>query len=162
MGVKMKRNYKICVVGLGYVGLPLAMNFARHFKVIGFDINEERIKELENWYDRNNEFKKEDFEKVKNNINFTIDERKIRECDVIIITVPTPITNDKKPDLRFLESASRIVGRNIKRGAIVVYESTTYPGCTEEFCLPILEKESGMKLGEFHIGYSPERINPGG
>jgi len=95
MGVKMKRNYKICVVGLGYVGLPLAMNFARHFKVIGFDINEESIKELENWYDRNNEFKKEDFEKVKNNINFTTDERKIRECDVIIITVPTPVTNSQ-------------------------------------------------------------------
>ena len=154
-------SYKICIVGLGYVGLPLAMHFAKHFKVVGFDISEERINELKNGYDRNNEFKEEDFEEVKDNIEFTTDEKKIKECDIIIITVPTPITKDKKPDLRFLESASRIVGRNLKRGAIVVYESTTYPGCTEEFCLPILEEESGLKLGEFHLGYSPERINPG-
>ncbi|WP_214399887.1 nucleotide sugar dehydrogenase [Methanocaldococcus lauensis] len=154
-------NYKICVVGLGYVGLPLAMNFAKHFKVVGFDINEERIKELNNGFDRNYEFTKDDFEKIKNNIEFTTDEKKIKECDIVIVTVPTPITKDKKPDLRFLESASKIVGRNLKKGAIVVYESTTYPGCTEEFCLPILEKESGMKLGDFYIGYSPERINPG-
>lgn len=155
------KNPKICVIGLGYVGLPLAVRFAEHFTVIGFDISERRIKELNNGIDRTGEVKKEDFEKINGNIVFTNDEKKIKEGNVIIITVPTPTTKDKKPDLRFLENASKIVGRNLKKGAIVVYESTTYPGCTEEFCLPILEKESGMKLGEFYIGYSPERINPG-
>ncbi len=152
---------KICVVGLGYVGLPLAMNFAKHFHVIGFDIDSERINDLKQSYDRTNEFKKDDFELVKENIEFTTDEKKIKECDIVIVTVPTPTTKDKKPDLRFIENASRIVGRNLKKGAIVVYESTVYPGCTEEFALPILEEESGMKLGEFKIGYSPERVNPG-
>ena len=154
-------NLKICIVGLGYVGLPLAVRFAEHFKVIGFDINEKRINELNNGVDKTGEIKKEDFEKIGNNITFTNNEKMIKEGDVIIITVPTPTTKDKKPDLRFLGSASKTVGRNLKKGAIVVYESTTYPGCTEEFCLSILEKESGMKLGEFCIGYSPERINPG-
>ena len=152
---------KICVVGLGYVGLPLAINFAKHFKVIGFDINEKRISKLKQGNDETKEFKKEDFESVKENIEFTTDEEKIKDSDIIIITVPTPTTKHKNPDLRFIESASRIVGRNLKRNAIVVYESTVYPGCTEEFALPILEKESGMKLGEFKIGYSPERVNPG-
>jgi len=157
----MDSNPKIVIVGLGYVGLPLAVKFAKYFKVIGFDINERRIKELQNKFDRNGDIKKEKLEEIWDNIEFTTDETKIREGDIIIVAVPTPVTKDKKPDLSYLEMASKIVGRNLKKGAIVVYESTVYPGCTEEFCLPILERESGMKLGEFFIGYSPERINPG-
>lgn len=152
---------KLCVVGLGYVGLPLAMKFAEHFKVLGFDINTERIGELKRGFDRNMEFTKEDFERISNNIEFTSDEKRLKECDVIIVAVPTPTKKNKEPDLSYLESASILVGRNMKKGAIVVYESTVYPGCTEEFCVPILERESGMRLGEFHVGYSPERINPG-
>jgi len=152
---------KIVVVGLGYVGLPLGVKFAKYFKVIGFDINKRRIKELQNKFDRNGDVEKEEFEEIGDNINFTTDETKIKEGDIIVVAVPTPVTKDKNPDLSYLEMASKIVGRNLKKGAIVVYESTVYPGCTEEFCLPILERESGMKLGEFFIGYSPERINPG-
>ncbi len=152
---------KICVVGLGYVGLPLAMSFARHYEVIGFDVDAKKIEELNSGYDRTGVFNKDDFSIVSKNIKFTNDEKSIGECKIIIVAVPTPITADKKPDLSYLKSASEIVGKNMKRGSIVVFESTTYPGCTEEFCLPILEKESGMKLGDFHIGYSPERINPG-
>ncbi|HDN83136.1 MAG TPA: nucleotide sugar dehydrogenase, partial [Candidatus Altiarchaeales archaeon] len=152
---------KIAVVGLGYVGLPLAIKFAKHFKVIGFDIDEERIESLKKGYDKNLEVSREEFNEVGENIEFTTDEKRIREADIIIIGVPTPVTEDKKPDLRYLKRASEIVGRNLKKGSIVVYESTVYPGCTEEFCLPILEKESGLKLGDFFIGYSPERVNPG-
>lgn len=151
----------IVVVGLGYVGLPLALNLAKHFKVIGFDINEERISELAQGKDRNNEISEETFAGVSNNISFSTDQKQINNGDVIIICVPTPITKDRKPDLRPLQGASATVGKNIKKGATVVYESTTYPGCTEEVCLPILEKESGMKLGDFQLGYSPERMNPG-
>jgi len=153
---------KLCVAGLGYVGLPLAMKFAEHFKVLGFDINTERIGELKRGFDRNMEFTKEDFERISNNIEFTSDEKRLKECDVIIVAVPTPTKKNKEPDLSYLESASIIVGRNIKKGAIVVYESTVYPGCTEEFCVPILERESGLQWKvDFHVGYSPERINPG-
>lgn len=152
---------KIAIIGMGYVGLPLAIKFAEHFKVIGFDISKARTTELKNKHDKNLEILKEEFKKVWRNIEFTNDEKKIKKGDIVIISVPTPITKDKKPDLTYLESASKIAGRNLKKGIIVVYESTTYPGCTEEFCLPILEKESGMKIGKFFIGYSPERINPG-
>jgi len=155
------RKIKICVVGLGYVGLPLAVKFAGHFEVVGFDIDKKRIEELKNNYDRNLQINKKELEKVSKNIEFTDREDKIGEANIIIVTVPTPLTNDKKPDLSFLKKASKIVGRNLKKGSIVVYESTTYPGCTEEVCLPILEKESGLKLGEFSVGYSPERISPG-
>ena len=156
-----KRNEKLVVVGLGYVGLPLAIKFAEHFKITGFDISEERIKNLKKGYDKNSEISRKEFEKISENIEFTTNEKRIKEGEIIIITVPTPITTDKKPDLSYLESASKIVGRNLKRGTIVVYESTVYPGCTEEFCLPILERESGLELGDFFIGYSPERVNPG-
>ncbi|MGC9310184.1 MAG: nucleotide sugar dehydrogenase, partial [Candidatus Aenigmatarchaeota archaeon] len=151
----------ICVAGLGYVGLPLSLKFAENFKVIGFDIGKTRIEELKAHHDRNRDILKEDFEKVKTNIKFTTDPAMIKKADIVIIAVPTPTTKRKEPDLSFLDGASRIVGQNLKKGAIVVYESTTYPGCTEDFCLPILEKESGMKLGEFFLGYSPERVNPG-
>jgi len=156
-----KRNEKIAVVGLGYVGLQLAIKFAEHFRVIGFDIDEERIENLKKGCDKNIEVSKEEFEKISDNIEFTTDEKRIRGGEIIIICTPTPITKDKKPDLSYLKNASEIVGRNLKKGSIVVYESTVYPGCTEEFCLPILERESGLKLGDFFIGYSPERINPG-
>jgi len=152
---------KIAVVGLGYVGLPLAIKFADHFNVIGFDISEKRIEDLKKKYDKNLEISEKDFERVSKNIEFTNNEKKIKEGDIVVIGVPTPVTKDKKPDLSYLESSSEIVGRNLKKGAVVVYESTTYPGCTEEFCLSILEKASGLKLGEFFIGYSPERVNPG-
>jgi len=157
--IKLKK-IKVIIVGMGYVGLPLAIKFAEHFNVIGFDINNKRITDLKKKYDSNSEVSKESFGKVQKNIKFTDKKEKIREGDIIIISVPTPITKSKKPDLFYLESASKIVGNNLKKTSTVVYESTTYPGCTEEFCLPILEKESGLKLGEFFIAYSPERINP--
>jgi len=154
--------YKICVVGLGYVGLPLGISLAKHFEVIGFDINEERVNQLKNKFNKNLEVKLEEFEETKENIIFTTDEKKIRDANIFIISVPTPVKKDKTPDLYPLESSSEIVGRNLKKGCIVVYESTTYPGCTEEFCVPILEKFSNLKCGsDFFVGYSPERVNPG-
>lgn len=155
----MKR--KICVIGLGYVGLPLAIAFAeKGFNVIGFDLNQEKIKKYLKGIDPTNEVGNE---KIKNigNIDFTSDEKKINEADFIIVAVPTPVLENKAPDFRPLIGASTIIGKNMKKGTIVVYESTVYPGATEEVCLPILEKESGMKCGlDFKIGYSPERVNP--
>jgi UDP-N-acetyl-D-galactosamine dehydrogenase len=152
---------RVCVVGLGYVGFPLAIHLAHHFKVTGFDVDEKKIEGFRRGINTYGDITDEEFKEVFGNMEFTSDENEIKKCDFIIIAVPTPTTKDKRPDLSYLESASRIVGRNLRKGATVVYESTTYPGCTEEFCLPILEKESGMRLGEFHLGYSPERINPG-
>ena len=140
----------VCVIGLGYVGLPLAKAFSKHLKVIGYDIDEEKIEKLN---DNNEE-----------NIEFTSDSSKINEADFILICVPTPVTKSKEPDLRYVKSAAEIVGQHLKKGAIVVLESTIYPGVTEEFVAPILdlESESGLKCGaDFKIGYSPERINPG-
>ena len=149
----------ICIVGLGYVGLPLAISFSKeNFNVIGFDVNEKRINELKSNLDSNRDVK--DFQNM--NINFTSNQEEIKKADFIIIAVPTPITNSKKPDLKYLESASKIVGQNLSKDAIIVYESTVYPGVTEEICKPILEKYSNLKCGkDFKIGYSPERINPG-
>jgi len=154
----MKR--KICVVGLGYVGLPLACLLATKYKVIGFDRNSERIKELKMGIDSTKEV---DPSHLKNpNLEFTDDEKRISECNFIIVAVPTPVDKIKNPDLSFLKSASEIVGRNLRRGSIVVYESTVYPGATEEICVPILERESGLKWKkDFWVGYSPERVNPG-
>lgn len=152
---------KIAIIGLGYVGLPLAIEFAKHFKVVGFDISKKRIDDLKKNIDINGETPCKNIIKVKNNLSFTNKKTCIQASDIIIIAVPTPISKNKKPDLSLVESASKIVGENMKREAIVVYESTVYPGCTEEVCLPILEKYSGMRLGEFSIGYSPERVNPG-
>lgn len=152
---------KICVIGLGYVGLPLAIAFAeKKFNVIGFDLNKEKIKKYLEGIDPTNEVGNEKIKSIKN-IDFTSDENKIKEADFIIVAVPTPVLENKAPDFRPLIGASTIIGRNIKKGAIVVYESTVYPGATEEVCLPILEKESGMRCGsDFKIGYSPERVNP--
>lgn len=155
----MKR--KICVVGLGYVGLPLAIAFAeKGFNVIGFDLNQEKINKYLQGIDPTNEVGSE---KVKNakNILFTSEQKNIGEADFIIVAVPTPVLENKAPDFRPLIGASTIIGKNMKRGSIVVYESTVYPGATEEVCLPILVKESNMKCGiDFKIGYSPERVNP--
>ena len=156
-----KDNIVLCIVGLGYVGLPLAVLFSKKgYKVIGYDINEERIKELRQGIDRTNEVSKEDLEST--NIEFTTNPEKISEANVIIVTVPTPIDEHKIPNLNPLKSATKTVGKYMKRGSIVVYESTVYPGVTEEICVPVLEKESGLKWKrDFHVGYSPERVNPG-
>jgi len=157
----MVENLKICVVGLGYVGLPLAVSLARHFRVIGFDVNKKRIEELLSGVDRTGEV--EDAEDLtQENIEFTSDPSRIGECNFIIVAVPTPVDKLKNPDLSFLKSASETVGRHMKPGSVVVYESTVYPGATEEVCVPILEKESGLKWKkDFFVGYSPERVNPG-
>ncbi|GIV09891.1 MAG: UDP-N-acetyl-D-galactosamine dehydrogenase [Fimbriimonadales bacterium] len=151
---------QVCIVGLGYVGLPLAVGFAKHLPTIGFDVSEARVKELQEGYDRNGETSEAELR--NSNLTFTTDPTQMRDADVIIITVPTPVDKAKRPDLRYLVRASEIVGQHMKRGAIVVYESTVYPGCTEEDCAPVLERALGMKAGvDFKLGYSPERINPG-
>lgn len=153
-------NRKIAVVGLGYVGLPVAVEFGKKHRVVGFDINRKRIETLKNGYDFTNEVRPEDLQVA--DIDFTSDATELAESDFIIVAVPTPINENKQPDLTPLVKASETVGTNIKKGTIVVYESTVYPGTTEEVCIPVLEKMSGMKAGEdFFIGYSPERINPG-
>ena len=152
----------ISLIGLGYVGLPLAVAFAKKYKVIGFDINNKRIEELENNYDRTLEVSKEDLKKVKENIKYTSNLQDLKEASIHIVTVPTPIDKHKNPDLTSLIMASRSVGKIFKKGDIIIYESTVYPGCTEEVCVPELEKESGLKFNkDFFVGYSPERINPG-
>ena len=151
---------QVCVVGLGYVGLPLAVGFAKHLPTIGYDVNETRIQELQHGYDRNGEASETELRNP--NLTLTTDPTLMRNADVIIITVPTPVDKAKRPDLRYLIRASETVGQHMKHGAIVVYESTVYPGCTEEDCAPVLERASGMKAGvDFKLGYSPERINPG-
>ena len=146
-------------MGLGYVGLPLAAALARHLKVIGFDINAKRVAELQQGTDRNGETLGGD---LKNpNLTFTADAKNLRQAKYIIVCVPTPVDQANVPDLSPVVGASEIVGDNLSKGAIVVYESTVYPGVTELVALPVLEKRSGLKLGDFKIGYSPERINPG-
>lgn len=156
----INREEKIALVGLGYVGMPIAVAFAKKVNVIGYDLNAEKIKLYKNGVDPTNEVGNDG---IKNTtVEFTADETKIREAKFIIVAVPTPVNTDHTPDLAPVIGASKIVGRNLTRGAIVVYESTVYPGCTEDVCIPILEKESGMKCGvDFKVGYSPERINPG-
>ena len=150
---------KIAVVGLGYVGMPLAVEFAKHVRVIGFDINEKRVNEYKNGIDATNEVG----EAIKNTtVVFTADAAQLKESKFLIVAVPTPVNEDTTPDLRPIQGASRTVGRNLAPGAIVVFESTVYPGVTEDICIPIIEKESGLKCGvDWKIGYSPERINPG-
>ena len=151
---------KIAVVGLGYVGMPIAVEFAKHLKVIGFNHNENRIVQYKNGIDPTNEVGNDVIKETT--VDFTSDENRLKEAKFIIVAVPTPINTDHTPDLFPVENASRIVGRNLTPGSIVVYESTVYPGVTEDICIPILEKESGLKCGvDFKVGYSPERINPG-
>lgn len=154
------REEKIAIVGLGYVGLPLAVHLSKHFEVVGYDLKEERIEELAGGHDRTLEVM--DGELASADVKFTNDPEKIKQCKLIIVAVPTPIDEYRIPDLTPLKGASEIVGRNLSKGACVVYESTVYPGATEEVCVPILEKLSGFRMGkDFTIGYSPERINPG-
>ncbi|MBC2180367.1 nucleotide sugar dehydrogenase [Listeria booriae] len=151
---------KIAVVGLGYVGLPVAVAFGQKQEVVGFDINEERIAALKKHYDSTNEVNSENLQKA--NVAYTTDAKELRECDFIIVAIPTPITDDKQPNLAPLISVSETIGANLSKGTIVVYESTVYPGVTEEECIPVLEKYSKLKAGQdFYVGYSPERINPG-
>lgn len=153
-------NKKLALVGLGYVGMPIAVAFAEKVRVIGFDLNTEKIKKYHEGVDPTGEVGDEAIQKTT--VDFTSDENKLKEASFIIVAVPTPINTDKTPDLTPVEGASVIVGRNLSKGSIVVYESTVYPGVTEDICIPILEKESGLKCGkDFFIGYSPERINPG-
>ena len=156
----IKGEEKLALVGLGYVGMPIAVEFAKHVKVIGFNHNEHRIQQYKSGIDPTNEVGNEVISKTT--VDFTSDEKKLAEAKFIIVAVPTPVKDDNNPDLGPVENASRIVGRNIVPGTIVVYESTVYPGVTEDICIPILERESGLKCGvDFKIGYSPERINPG-
>tara|TARA_B100001123_G_scaffold121531_2_gene141465 strand:+ start:1561 stop:2841 length:1281 start_codon:yes stop_codon:yes gene_type:complete len=151
----------IGMIGLGYVGLPLALEFSKKNKVVGFDLNRERVLELSKGKDRNNEVINTKI-KSKKNIEFTNSEIKLKNCNIFIVTVPTPVDNKNLPDLTLLKIACKIVGKYIKKNSIFILESTVYPGCTEKFCVPILEKVSKLKFNkDFYCGYSPERINPG-
>lgn len=151
---------RIAVVGLGYVGLPLAVGLARHFAVIGYDVSHSRIEELKAGKDRTGEISPDALGQTT--MNFTGDDQEIANSDVIIVAVPTPVDEENQPDLGMLQSACRTVGKRLRSGTVVVFESTVYPGVTEEICGPILEQESGLACGQdFFLGYSPERINPG-
>ena len=156
----MEQDRKISIIGLGYVGLPVAVAFGQLSLTIGFDINIARLKELEAGKDSTNEVDNEQLKLSK--IKFTTNPEDLRQADFHIIAVPTPVNDLKQPDLTPLYKASETIGSILKKGDIVVYESTVYPGATEEDCIPILEKFSGLKSGcDFKVGYSPERINPG-
>ena len=151
---------KLSLVGLGYVGMPIAVAFARKIKVVGFDLNEKKIELYKNGIDPTNEVGNDVIKNTK--VDFTADPSKLKEAKFHIVAVPTPVNDDHTPDLTPVEGASRILGQNLTKGSVVVFESTVYPGVTEDICVPILEKESGLKCGvDFKIGYSPERINPG-
>lgn len=154
-------SVKIAIIGLGYVGLPLAVEFGKKYPVLGFDINKERIGELEKGCDRTLEVDEANL-KSSTNLSFSCVKDDLKSCNIFIVTVPTPVDEYKRPDLTPLIKASETVGSALKKGDIVIYESTVYPGCTEEDCVPVLERVSGLKFNEdFYCGYSPERINPG-
>ena len=156
----VERKEKISLVGLGYVGMPIAVAFAKKVDVIGYDLNEKKIETYKSGIDPTNEVGDDVIKSTT--VEFTADETRLRDAKFHIVAVPTPVNDDHTPDLTPVEGASRIVGRNLTKGSIVVYESTVYPGVTEDVCVPILEKESGLKCGvDFKVGYSPERINPG-
>lgn len=156
----INRKEKLSLVGLGYVGMPIAVAFSKRINVIGYDLNTKKIELYKNGIDPTNEVGNDGVKNCK--VDFTSDETKLREAKFHIVAVPTPVYDDHTPDLTPVEGASRILGRNLTKGSIVVFESTVYPGVTEDVCVPILEKESGLKCGvDFKIGYSPERINPG-
>lgn len=156
----LEKNKKLAVIGLGYVGLPIALEFAKKIKVIGFDISQKRVDLMKQSIDPSGELDKKDFEGCE--MEFTADAEKLRDASFFIVTVPTPIDDHNLPDLKPLLSATKFIGKVLKKGDYVVYESTVYPGCTEENCLPLLEELSGLKGGtDFKLGYSPERINPG-
>ena len=154
-------NKKIAIIGLGYVGLPLAIEFSKKREVIGFDINNNRVDELKKGIDITGEMTKQELQNEVS-ISYTSNLNNLKNCNIFIITVPTPIDKHKRPDLTPLEKSSNSIGKIIKKGDIIIYESTVYPGATEEICVPILEKESGLIFNkDFYCGYSPERINPG-
>ncbi|HAK79726.1 MAG TPA: nucleotide sugar dehydrogenase, partial [Runella sp.] len=156
----LRKENQIAVIGLGYVGLPIALEFAKYFRVIGFDINHSRVELMQRGIDPSQELEASVFD--GKDIVFTSNLEDLRQAQFFVVAVPTPVDDYKVPDLKPLIGASHTIGKVLKKGDYVIYESTVYPGCTEEDCLPILEKESGLKLGEdFKIGYSPERINPG-
>ena len=155
------RKCRIAVVGLGYVGLPLAVEFGKHFDTIGFDVNPQRIAQLRNGRDSTLEVSRAEL-RAAQRLSFTTELAQLRRCRVFIVTVPTPIDGYKRPDLTPLMRASESVGAVLRQGSLVIYESTVYPGCTEEVCVPILERVSGLRFNrDFFAGYSPERINPG-
>ena len=156
----INKEEKISVIGLGYVGMPIAVSFSKHIDVIGFDLNKEKINQYKKGLDPTKEVGDE---AIKNcTVDFTNNEKKLKEAQFHIVAVPTPVTLDHRPDLSPVKSASEILGKNLEKGSIVVYESTVYPGVTEDICIPILEKQSGLKCDiDFKVGYSPERINPG-
>ena len=154
-------NKEIAIIGLGYVGLPLAVEFGKNRKVVGFDINKNRIDQLEKGIDPTLELTKEEL-KASSHLSYTSNLDDLKDCSIFIVTVPTPIDKHKRPDLTSLEKSSQTVGSILKKGDIVIYESTVYPGATEEVCVPILEQKSGLTFNQdFYCGYSPERINPG-
>ena len=156
----LNKEEKIALVGLGYVGMPIAVEFAKHVNVVGFDINKAKIEAYKSGQDPTLEVGDDAIK--ASSVEWTSDETKLKETKFIIVAVPTPVNDDTTPDLSPVIGSSEIVGRNLTKGAVVVYESTVYPGVTEEICIPILEKESGLKCGvDFKVGYSPERINPG-
>jgi len=156
----INKEKKVAVIGLGYVGLPIALEFAKKIKVIGFDINEKRVEMMRNNIDPSQELESSAFDNT--DIFFTANPKDLEEANFFIVAVPTPVDTHKVPDLTPVLSASKTVGKALKQGDYVVYESTVYPGCTEEDCIPVLEKESGLKfVADFKVGYSPERINPG-
>ena len=156
-----ENNTKIAIIGLGYVGLPLAVEFGKYFKTIGFDISESRIQELQVGNDSTLEVRPDELQEAKK-LTYTKDTKDIQNCNIFIVTVPTPIDEHKKPDLTPLIKASISVGKVLKKDDIIIYESTVFPGATEEICVPILEKNSDLKFNkDFFCGYSPERINPG-
>lgn len=155
------QNFQLAIIGLGYVGLPLAAAFGQHFPTLGFDISSRRIDALKAGTDDNLELSKEEFNKAEQ-LTFTSEAAQLAQCNVYIVTVPTPIDDNRNPDLSPLESACQLISNYVSPGDIVIFESTVYPGCTEEFCLPIIEKETGLTFNQdFFAGYSPERINPG-
>jgi len=156
----VKKEEKMSVVGMGYVGMPIAVAFSKKLDVIGFDINKEKIDLYCSGIDPTKEVGNEAIKRCK--VNFTFEESELRNAKFHVVAVPTPVNLDHTPNLSPVEGASHILGRNLTKGSVVVYESTVYPGVTEEVCVPILEKESGLICGvDFKIGYSPERINPG-
>ena len=154
------RNNKICVIGLGYVGLPLAFNLSKHFELIGFDSSKKRILDLKDNVDQTNEIKTSELKKAK--ISFTYETKDIQECNIYIVTVPTPINSKNNPQITSLISVTKMIASYLKNNDLIIYESTVFPGCTEEVLIPLIEKISKKKLNKnFHVGYSPERIDPG-
>lgn len=157
----MNENKTVAVLGLGYVGLPLALGFGRKLNTIGYDLSEAKVSAYQKNFDPTGEMDREKFQAAQR-ITYTTDATELRKADFVVVAVPTPIDEAKRPDLSPLDSASATVGKNLKKGAIVIFESTVYPGVTEDYCVPLLEKHSGLKRGrDFTVGYSPERINPG-